>query len=131
MPYYHAGCNGRIKWYLFLPIRPRCLKCGHTWHTRAVYSTRPPLDLYHVFQGPKLNVQRGTTPYASWADSNSAPPGVAMIASHLPNWPRKWRITAFFSVLFGLSGVFYGLYLIAFGQLFLVLSASLLVLLLS
>lgn len=111
MPYYHMDCDGKIKWYPFLPIRPRCLKCGQTWSPAVVYSSQPK-DLYYVYEGPSMNINipKGQTDYAAWGDNF---PGVPTVASHLPNWPRKWRLISFLGSISLLSGAFYGLYLIS------------------
>lgn len=115
MSYYHNKCKGQITWYPFLPIRPKCQKCGKTWSPWVVYSAQPPPDMTYAFETPKsLKLQKGTTSYAPWADSSYAPPGVAFVASNLPNWSRKWRFTSFFGSITLLSGAFYGLYLISF-----------------
>lgn len=80
-----------------------------------MYSPQPPSDMTYVFKpAKKFELKKGATPYASWADSSYAPPGVAFVASHLPNWPRKWRLVSFFGSISVLSGAFYGLYLISF-----------------
>lgn len=69
----------------------------------------------YIFESPEgLKLKKGMTSYASWADSSYSPPGVSFVASNLPNWPRKWRYTAFFGSITLLSGAFYGLYLISF-----------------
>ena len=112
MAYLHIDCGGKVKWYPFLPIRPRCLKCGQTWSPSVVYSAQPK-DLYYIFEGPKLSITKGSTDYANWADRSTVPPGVTLVASNLPNWPRKWRIVSFFGSISLLSGAFYGLYLLS------------------
>jgi len=115
MPYYHNKCNGKVRWYPFLPIKPKCEKCGKTWGVFETYKTRPSFDMTYVFQpSEKLQLKKGTTSYAPWADSSYTPPGVAFVASNLPNWPRKWRFITFFGSITFLSGAFYGLYLLSF-----------------
>ncbi len=113
MAYYHNRCDGQIKWYPFLPIRPRCQKCGKTWNSRVIYKAHVD-DMTYVYDGISFSPQKGKTSYAAWADSPNAPPGVADVASHLPNWPRKWRFISFFGTITLLSFIFYALYLISF-----------------
>jgi hypothetical protein len=96
MPYHHKKCNGIIKWYPPLPIPPRCTKCGKRWNPLVLYG-KPPKDM--TFQVPEIKtpqVKKGKTSYMSWADNF---PVAAMIASHLPNWPRPVRIAAFIGLL--------------------------------
>lgn len=109
MPYYHIDCGGKIKWYPFLPIKPKCLKCGRTWSPTVVYSSQPAEDLYYLYEGPSFNIPKGNTDYAAWGDKV---PGVPTVASHLPNWPRKWRLISFLGAISLLSAAFYGLYLV-------------------
>jgi hypothetical protein len=115
VPYHHNGCKGQIRWYPLLPVRPKCRKCGKEWSFLSVYSPQPPNDMTYVFESSKkLQLKKGNTSYASWADAPYTPPGVSFVASNLPNWPRKWRLTAFLGSITFLSGAFYGLYLISF-----------------
>lgn len=113
IPYFHDECGGQVRWFPFLPIRPRCERCGKRWPFLSVYRPQPPSDMTYEFRSP-IRLQRGTTPYASWADSPYAPPGVTLVASNLPNWPRKWRFISFFGSITLMSGAFYGLYLLSF-----------------
>lgn len=114
MPYYHAGCDGRIKWVPFLPITPRCTKCGETWSRWVVFGPNR-FDMYFRISPrlervqERLHLKKGKTTYAKWADN--VPPA-AYTASYLPSWPQWLRLTAFFGVVFGMSGMFYGLYLV-------------------
>lgn len=109
MPYYHVRCEGKIKWWPFLPIPSRCLKCNKTWPWWTMYGPRRKDMRYELLtiSMPK----KGKTSYARWA--NGAPPGVAFIASRLPSWPRWLRVSSFLGSVFVLSGIFYGLYLIS------------------
>jgi hypothetical protein len=117
VPYYHVGCRGEIKWYPFLPIPPKCTKCGKTWNPLVVYGPRRH-DMYYVPKerskiskaSEKLKVKKGDTSYAKWADTSL--PGVAIIASRLPSWPRWLRLTSFLGSVIILSGIYYGLYLL-------------------
>jgi len=107
VPYYHSGCKGKIRWFPFLPIPPKCLKCNKKWPWWVQYGPKRNDMIYEVpIQVPK----KGTTSYAKWADN--APPGAAFIASRLPNWPRWLRITSLLGSVIVLSGLFYGLYLV-------------------
>lgn len=108
MPYYHSKCDGEIRWLPPFLVVPRCKECGHAWSRLAVFALRKPTDMY--FLAKPLILPKGKTSYAKWADK--APPGVASVASHLPNWPRWLRITAFLSTLLLGSLVFYGLWLV-------------------
>lgn len=47
-----------------------------------------PDDMYFIIP----QIKKGKTSYAKWGDKV---PAVAMVASHLPNWPRWLRIVAF------------------------------------
>lgn len=111
MPYFHKSCGGEIRWYPPLPVAPKCRKCGKTWNPLVVYGAKRADMIFRMkHHVPAIKLERGQTSYAKWADS--APPGVAFIASKLPNWPRWLRLTAFLGTVIGLSGLFYGLSLI-------------------
>lgn len=105
MPYYHSNCHGQIKWFPFLPISPVCKKCGEKWNPLVVYGPKRK-DMYYIPQALPT-IPKGTTSYAKWADQ--AMPGVALVASRLPNWPRWLRLTSFLVTVVGLSGLYYGL----------------------
>ncbi len=111
MPYYHVKCRGQIRWYPFLPIPPKCQKCGQTWSFLTVFGPKRD-DMTYVlpeYKGPKVKLEKGGTNYAPWADTL---PAVAMIASRLPNWPRWLRILSLMTATSLISGLFYGLYLV-------------------
>lgn len=105
MPYYHTKCRGKIKWYPPLPIPPRCTKCGQKWPWWILYGPKR-TDMYFVAK-ELPTVEKGTTSYAKWGDGI---PGVALVASHLPSWPRKIRVIVLLSAVIVLSGLFYFLY---------------------
>ncbi|KKM21861.1 hypothetical protein LCGC14_1631180 [marine sediment metagenome] len=110
MPYYHNNCRGQIRWFPFLPIPPKCLKCKERWPWWIVYG---PKRRDMIYLPPEIPTpKRGTTSYSKWADSSNTPPGVAFIASRLPSWPRWLRITSLLSSIIVLSGAFYGSYLL-------------------
>ena len=83
MPYYHR-CGGKISFW-----KRRCNKCGKTWSILAIFAPSPPKDMVYVLETRMPEVKRGKTKYASWADGF---PGVSVIASRLPSWPRWVRI---------------------------------------
>lgn len=109
MPYYHERCDGKIRWLPPGVVSPKCLKCGRTWPRWVVFGGRPK-DMYFIPGDPPTIIKKGDTSYAKWADK--APPGVAEIASNLPNWPRWKRLTVFLLVILIMSGGFYGLSLV-------------------
>lgn len=104
MPYYHNKCGGEIRWFSFLPIPPKCKKCGKRWNPLIIYGP-PRKDM--TFAVPILAIKKGTTSYAGWADKL---PGVSLLASRLPNWPRWARILSLLVLVTILSFVFYLLF---------------------
>jgi hypothetical protein len=109
MPYYHTHCMGRIKWIPFLPIRPKCEKCGKTWSWLVQYGPRR-RDMFFSVE-PRDETKKAT--YAKWADSI---PGAAAVASRLPNWPKWMRILFFLVIVATLGAIVFGL-LLLFGRI--------------
>ena len=84
MPYYHVGCGGEVGLWT-----RKCHKCKEKWPLGVLFARKSPKDM--VYQKTRREItSRGRGSYAKWA--NSAPPGVAEVASYLPNWPRWARI---------------------------------------
>ena len=79
MPYYHTKDNGRVSFW-----GRKCQKCGRTWPISAYFLMSLPKGM--IFVPTK---REGETKYASWGDKF---PGVSSVASHLPNWPRWFRV---------------------------------------
>lgn len=79
MPYYHKKCGGEISIF-----RCKCKKCGHKWPLRTLFLYPLPKDISRFIIPTK---QPAT--YAKWGNRI---PGVPVIASMLPNWPRWARI---------------------------------------
>lgn len=88
MPYYHKGCGGEIGL-----LTRKCKKCGHKWGISAWFQYPPPKNMTKFIVPTKPKAVRGKTDYAKWADNRNVIPGVAAIASLLPNIPRWARIT--------------------------------------
>jgi len=92
MPYYHTKCGGEVSFWA-----RKCKKCGHRWPIIALFSPSVPKGMTTFRPSVKVpEFKRGTTSYAKWADNI---PGVSLLASHLPHWPRWLRILAFVIVL--------------------------------
>lgn len=88
MSYHHTKCHGKIRWFGFLPIPPKCKKCGKTWSFLVIYGP-PRKDMY--FEAPRTSALKGDTTYAKWGDRL---PLAGVVASLLPSWPRKYRALA-------------------------------------
>ena len=95
MPFIHNGCGGKVS-----IITGKCSKCHKKFKPNSANPNGLPNNVY--FDGgeriKKMKAKaaskvasRGTTPYAKWADKAPVP-GLASIASSLPNWPRWARI---------------------------------------
>lgn len=85
MPYYHVKCGGEITFWT-----RKCKKCGHKWPISSLLSTSIPEGMTSFISNIKApEVKKGKTTYASWADRF---PGVGLLASKLPSWPRWLRI---------------------------------------
>lgn len=103
MPYYHSHCGGEIKWYPLLPIPPRCTKCRKKWSPLVLYGL-PPRDMVYLVPESKIRIAKGKTSYAKWGDRI---PFVDLLASRLPNWPRKFRILTLVGFVILLTFLFY------------------------
>ena len=85
MPFYHTKDNGRVGvWF------GKCQVCGHKWSWKIMLSTKVPDGMYFE-PVKKIEIKKGQTSYAGWGDKF---PGVSVVASKLPNWPRWLRILA-------------------------------------
>jgi hypothetical protein len=102
MPYIHKKCGGEINWIPFLPLPPKCTNCGKRWNPLIQFGP-PRKDMF--FMPPEVKVPSGSTTYASWGDKI---PGVPIIASRLPNWPRWARVLTFIILLMGVSYLIHG-----------------------
>lgn len=92
MPYYHVDCGGIIGLWT-----RKCHKCGNKWPFGVLFKYPYPEDMFFQKTKRKSLIGKGETSYAKWADS--APPGTAEFASHLPNWPRWARILSLVVVI--------------------------------
>jgi len=82
MPYYHTKDNGKI-WFW----TRKCSVCGQIWPIRYLFAPKVPKGM--IWEKDKVVVPKGPTSYASWGDKF---PGVGLIASRLPSWPRWARV---------------------------------------
>ena len=89
MEFYHTACGGRID------TKTRtCLRCKRHWNWfsfRFTLTEIRPVPASLTRSKPKLEpwVKPKPTSYAKWGDRL---PGVGIVASKLPNWPRWARI---------------------------------------
>ena len=83
MPFYHTKDNGQVG-----TLSGKCQVCGKRWPWTVILSTRVPKGMYWE-PVSKLAITKGQTSYAGWADRL---PGVSIVASRLPNWPRWVRV---------------------------------------
>jgi len=92
MNFIHIKCGGEID-----KKNRICQGCGRRWNIisflftrelRATPAGRSSLESRIASKVEKVS-RRGGTSYASWGDDY---PGVGWLASHLPNWKRRYRI---------------------------------------
>ena len=97
----HKKCGGIIN-----KSNRTCSKCSRKWNIISFLFTPTDIRLVNSrINGEVKPIKKGTTSYAKWGDYL---PGVAQVASRLPNWPRWLRVL---SVLITL-GVTVGLIII-------------------
>ena len=96
MPLIHKHCGGFISGW------GRCDKCGKHWNF-LVFWLNPAVQKNVQYKKAssedivrKIAERRSKGSYATWADKL---PGVGAIASVLPHWPRKVRITVTLALL--------------------------------
>ena len=82
MPYYHIEDSGKVGLW-----NRKCEECGKKWSIRSYFMRKLPKDM--VFIPRQVIIEKGKTSYASWGDKF---PGAALVASHLPAWPRWFRV---------------------------------------
>ena len=108
MPYYHTKDNGKVNFF-----RRKCEVCGTKWSIWSYFLKSMPKGIYwkpkKEIKIPelKLNISKGKTSYAKWADNN---PSVALVASRLPNWPRWARVLSGSIFIFLVIFIFWLLY---------------------
>mgnify|MGYP001767718955 CR=1 FL=1 len=98
MPYIHNHCGGFVS-----ALTCRCDKCGKRWNFFKFW-----LDYWgmrkQVIMVPatradvarKIAERHSKSSYSGWADKL---PGVGLVASVLPNWPRKVRIAVVLGIV--------------------------------
>ena len=91
MPFIHQSCGGTVS-----ILTGKCAKCKKKFKPNPSNPNGLPNNVYFE-SGERIQkmkskaASKGTPPYAKWTDKASIP-GVASIASILPNWPRWARI---------------------------------------
>jgi len=98
MDYTHRGCGGSVD-----KKKKQCIRCKKKWNAVSWYTTT---ELVPVTESRKDRLAkraarppRQPTSYAAWADSI---PFVGFVASHLPNWPIKYRVLSVLLFYIGL-----------------------------
>ncbi len=83
MPYYHTKDNGRVGFWT-----RKCRVCSRKWPLSSYLTISLPKGMIWK-PADKLELPKGEATYAKWGDRL---PGVSIVASRLPNWPRWLRI---------------------------------------
>lgn len=101
MPFIHKGCGGTVG-----VMSGKCNKCGKKFKPNSKNPNSMPDGVYfdssEKIQKLKAKASsKGSTSYASWADKAGIP-GVAPIASRLPNIPRWGRILVTAGIVIGI-----------------------------